>query len=271
MKRIFAIALAITMLILTVGCSVNSPPVSSGADTTSAMTESSTAGSNVSDTEPGTESTTDTTGTTSTPGTTGFTSGTTAPPETSTPESTKKPPETSEPSDTEKPPETSKPSETSKPTTDTTEEAKPPETSKTEVTTPPETSRPEETQPPETTKPEETTPPETSKPEETQPPKSAYEYPFDIEQIRRDCIAIAEGYGMKLDESLNKNNSSWANPDPATPNTQGARLKRLLSETIEYYTDDYREAMGLTPLHISSFNIYCEPTGDGGYLIYFLH
>lgn len=118
---------------------------------------------------------------------------------------------------------------------------------------------------------ETTTEKEESEPEEPKPQTSAYAYPFNIEQIRQDCIAIAKSYGMKLDESLNKNNSSWANPDSASPKTQGDRLKRLLKETIVYYTDDYREDMGLTLLHIEYFNIYCEPMGDGSYLIYFLH
>ena len=38
-----------------------------------------------------------------------------------------------------------------------------------------------------------------------------------------------------------------------------------------YYADaEYRDAMGLTPLNLTIFNIYCEPTGNGGFLIYFL-
>ncbi len=78
-------------------------------------------------------------------------------------------------------------------------------------------------------------------------------------------------YGLTLDTSLNKGNSSWANPVTASQNTQNDLLKRQLQESIMYYADDeYRESMGLSPLNLTIFNIYCEPAGNGAYTIYFL-
>ena len=182
--------------------------------------------------------------------------------------------ETSEDADTS---ESTTPSQTTISTeTDTTtdssskEETKPTETSKpTETTTPAETTTPEETTTPsETTKPEETQPPtETTEPEVQTDP---YAYPFNIEQIRQDCIALGKSYGFKLDESLTPSNSSWAGAETASSNTQGTRLKRLLTEMVEYYSPAYREDMGLPAVNITAFNIYCESIGDGTYRIYFL-
>ena len=139
-------------------------------------------------------------------------------------------------------------------------------------TAPQPSSEPAPSKQPETppaSEPEETEEP--SQPEQPQQPKSDYEYPFNIDQIRMDCIAIAQGYGLTLDTSLNKGNSSWANPVTASQNTQNDLLKRQLQESIMYYADDeYRESMGLSPLNLTIFNIYCEPAGNGAYTIYFL-
>ena len=139
-------------------------------------------------------------------------------------------------------------------------------------TAPQPSSEPAPSKQPETppaSEPEETEEP--SQPEQPQQPKSDYEYPFNIDQIRMDCIAIAQGYGLTLDTSLNKGNYSWANPVTASQNTQNDLLKRQLQESIMYYADDeYRESMGLSPLNLTIFNIYCEPAGNGAYTIYFL-
>ena len=139
-------------------------------------------------------------------------------------------------------------------------------------TVPQPSSEPAPSKQPETppaSEPEETEEP--SQPEQPQQPKSDYEYPFNIDQIRMDCIAIAQGYGLTLDTSLNKGNSSWANPVTASQNTQNDLLKRQLQESIMYYADEeYRESMGLSPLNLTIFNIYCEPAGNGAYTIYFL-
>lgn len=159
--------------------------------------------------------------------------------------------------------------------TDTSTESKPKdETKPAETTKPTETEPPKDATPPtEESKPEETTKPtETTKPEETKPqePSDPYAYPFNIEQIRKDCIALGRSYGFTLDESLTLNNSSWAGAETASSNTQGTRLKRLLTEMVEYYSPTYREDMGLPAVNITAFNIYCESTGNGTYRIYFL-
>lgn len=171
--------------------------------------------------------------------------------------------------------EETKPSQATTPPADTSTESKPKdETKPAETTKPTEPETPKDTTPPaEESKPEETTKPtETPKPEETKPqePSDPYAYPFNIEQIRKDCIALGRSYGFTLDESLTPNNSSWAGAETASSNTQGTRLKRLLTEMVEYYSPAYREDMGLPAVNITAFNIYCESTGNGTYRIYFL-
>ena len=101
-------------------------------------------------------------------------------------------------------------------------------------------------------------------------PTDPYAYPFNIEQIRNDCIALGKSYGFVLNESLTPGNASWAGAETASTNTQGSLLKRMLGEMIEYYSPAYRESIGLPEIHISAFNIYCEQTGNGSYRIYFL-
>ena len=136
---------------------------------------------------------------------------------------------------------------------------------------------PKETVPPAPKEPTSTSaPPE---PETTAPttetsmsetPTDPYAYPFNIEQIRNDCIALGKSFGFVLNESLTPGNASWAGAETAFTNTQGSLLKRMLGEMIEYYSPAYRESIGLPEIHISAFNIYCEQTGNGSYRIYFL-
>lgn len=136
---------------------------------------------------------------------------------------------------------------------------------------------PKETVPPAPKEPTSTSaPPE---PETTAPttetsmsetPTDPYAYPFNIEQIRNDCIALGKSYGFVLNESLTPGNASWAGAETASTNTQGSLLKRVLGEMIEYYSPAYRESIGLPEINISAFNIYCEQTGNGSYRIYFL-
>lgn len=136
---------------------------------------------------------------------------------------------------------------------------------------------PKETVPPAPKEPTSTSaPPE---PETTAPttetsmsetPTDPYAYPFIIEQIRNDCIALGKSYGFVLNESLTPGNASWAGAETASTNTQGSLLKRVLGEMIEYYSPAYRESIGLPEINISAFNIYCEQTGNGSYRIYFL-
>lgn len=136
---------------------------------------------------------------------------------------------------------------------------------------------PKETVPP--TPKETTSSPVPPKPETTAPttetstsetPTDPYAYPFNIEQIRNDCIVLGKSYGFALNESLTPVNASWAGAETASTNTQGSLLKRMLGEMIEYYTPAYRESIGLPEISISAFNIYCEQTGNGSYRIYFL-
>lgn len=136
---------------------------------------------------------------------------------------------------------------------------------------------PKETVPPAPKEPTSTSAPpepETTAPTtETSPPEAPtdpYAYPFNIEQIRNDCIALGKSYGFVLNESLTPGNASWAGAETASTNTQGSLLKRMLGEMIEYYTPAYRESIGLPEINISAFNIYCEQTGNGSYRIYFL-
>lgn len=124
---------------------------------------------------------------------------------------------------------------------------------------------PKETVPP---KPETTAP--TTETSTSETPTDPYAYPFNIEQIRNDCIALGKSYGFALNESLTPVNASWAGAETASTNTQGSLLKRMLGEMIEYYTPAYRESIGLPEISISAFNIYCEQTGNGSYRIYFL-
>lgn len=136
---------------------------------------------------------------------------------------------------------------------------------------------PKETVPPAPKEPTSTSaPPE---PETTAPttetsmsetPTDPYAYPFNIEQIRNDCIALGKSYGFVLNESLTPGNASWAGAETASTNTQGSLLKRVLGEMIEYYSPAYRESIGLPEINISAFDIYCEQTGNGSYRIYFL-
>lgn len=139
-------------------------------------------------------------------------------------------------------------------------------------TEPPKETTPKTEPPAETTPPKETEPPVTSEPTQPTTPKTAYDYEFDINQIRKDMIALAKGYGLTLDESLTPSNASWANPVFATKSTQGDLLKRQLTESIQYYADkEYRASLGLSDLGLTYFNIYCEPLGGGEYRIFFLN
>lgn len=169
--------------------------------------------------------------------------------------------------DTPKTPETNKTPDTGNDSgSSDTPSQKPSETEPPKETTP-------KTEPPaETTPPKEPDPPVTSEPTQPSTPKTAYDYEFDINQIRKDMIALAKGYGLTLDESLTPSNASWANPVFATKSTQGDLLKRQLIESVQYYADkEYRASMGLSDLGLTHFNIYCESLGGGEYRIFFLN
>lgn len=139
-----------------------------------------------------------------------------------------------------------------------------------ESTKPP---KPVETIPPAT----ESTPPVSSEPpQETQPPvtteepkpKTAYDFPFDMDAIKADCIAIGEGMGLQRDTSLTPDNATWWNPVTASQTSQGDSLKQGLRRYIESHTIENLAPYGMDA--ITYFNIYYESRGDGVYSIYFL-
>ena len=107
----------------------------------------------------------------------------------------------------------------------------------------------------------------TEPPVETQP-KTAYDYEFDINAIRADCIAIGQGMGYTLNISLTPQNATWWNPVTASESNQGAALKSSLEQYIRFHTVANLGAYGMD--EITEFNIYCESRGGGSYAIYFV-
>ena len=109
-------------------------------------------------------------------------------------------------------------------------------------------------------------PPQTV-PEDTKP-KTAYDYEFDIEAVKADCIGIGLDMGLALDSSLTPSNSTWWNPVTASQNNQGEALKRSLERYITFHTVENLGAYGID--EITVFNICCEARENGSYSIYFL-
>lgn len=116
------------------------------------------------------------------------------------------------------------------------------------------------------TEPEMPAEPETP-PQEAQP-KTAYDFEFDIEAIKADCIGIGQSMGLTLDASLTPDTASWWNPVTASQSNQGETLKQNLAGYIRFHTADNLSAYGMD--EITHFNIYCEARGNGVYSIYFL-
>lgn len=116
------------------------------------------------------------------------------------------------------------------------------------------------------TEPETPAEPETP-PQEVQP-KTAYDFEFDIEAIKADCIGIGQSMGLTLDASLTPDTASWWNPVTASQSNQGETLKQNLAGYIRFHTADNLSAYGMD--EITHFNIYCEARGNGVYSIYFL-
>lgn len=119
---------------------------------------------------------------------------------------------------------------------------------------------------PEKTEPPAEIPPQTV-PEDTKP-KTAYDYEFDIETVKEDCIGIGLDMGLALDSSLTPSNSTWWKPVTASQNNQGDALKQSLERYITFHTVENLGAYGID--EITAFNIYCEARGNGSYSIYFL-
>lgn len=133
-------------------------------------------------------------------------------------------------------------------------------------TTPVPTEQPQTAQPITETPP--STPPQsTAAPEEIKP-KTAYDYTFDIEAIKADCIGIGQSMGLSLDSSLTPDNAAWWNPVTASKSNQGEALKQSLESYITFHTAANLGSYGMD--EITDFNIYYEARGNGEYLIYFL-
>lgn len=98
--------------------------------------------------------------------------------------------------------------------------------------------------------------------------KTAYDFEFDMEAIKADCIGVGQSMGLCLDTSLTPSNASWWNPVTASRSNQGEALKQSLESYIKFHTAENLSAYGID--EISDFNIYCEAKGNGEYLVYFL-
>lgn len=174
----------------------------------------------------------------------------------------------SQPTESEKPvesqPEPAKPTEPPK-ETEQPKPAEPPAPTEPAPTEPTPTEPPAPTEPTAITEPP--IPSETEPPVETQP-KTAYDYEFDINAIRSDCIAIGQGMGYTLNTSLSPQNATWWNPITASESNQGSGLRSRLEQYIRFHTVENLGAYGLD--EISEFNICCESIGGGSYAIYFV-
>lgn len=167
--------------------------------------------------------------------------------------------------ETEPPKEQGKPKDTAPATADPTESQTPPASEETATTPQPAVSEKSK----ETPKPAEATPESAPQPtpKETKP-KSAYDFEFDIDTIKADCISIGRGMGLSVDSSLTPSNAAWWNPVTASQSSQGTSLKQSLESYIQFHTVENLGAYGIDA--ITSFNIYCEARGNGVYAIYFL-
>ena len=158
----------------------------------------------------------------------------------------------------------SQPTESEKPVESQPEPAKPTEPPK-------ETEQPKPAEPPAPTEsPAPVEPPapvETEPPAETQP-KTAYDYEFDINAIRADCIAIGQSMGYTLNTSLTPQNATWWNPVTASESNQGSSLRSALEQYIRFHTVANLSVYGMD--EITEFNICCESRGGGSYAIYFV-
>ena len=116
----------------------------------------------------------------------------------------------------------------------------------------------------------ENTPPPTETPTQTtsENTKTAYDFEFDMEAIKADCISIGQSMGLWLDTSLTPSNASWWNPVTASRSNQGEALKQSLESYIKFHTAENLSAYGID--EISDFNICCEARENGEYLVYFL-
>ena len=135
-----------------------------------------------------------------------------------------------------------------------------------------ESEAPKQTEPSAPSAPTEPAPTEPPAPVETEPPvetqpKTAYDYEFDIDAIRADCIANGQSMGYTLNTSLTLQNATWWNPVTASESNQGCALRSGLEQYIRFHTVSNLSAYGMD--EITEFNICCESRG-GAYAIYFV-
>lgn len=192
-----------------------------------------------------------------------------APVESKSPEETESPESAAAPEETASQPIAEEAPKAPDPAAAVSSESKQPATEATPVPTEqPQTAQqePQATQP--SAEPPPPAPPQpTAAPEETKP-KTAYDYAFDIETIKADCIGIGQSMGLSLDSSLTPDNAAWWNPVTASQSCQGEALKQSLESYITFHTAANLGSYGMD--EITYFNIYCEARGNGEYLIYFL-
>lgn len=130
-----------------------------------------------------------------------------------------------------------------------------------------------------TTKPAETTTikkEEPTTPAPTQPTttkvKSIYEYPFDIEAIKKELIAYGESFGVPHsyydgDELITPENYSWGPPDTILKGEPEKLVKKQLFESVRCSITDWQRDLGE---QFTQFTLYFEEIEDG-YIFYVIH
>ena len=102
---------------------------------------------------------------------------------------------------------------------------------------------------------------------------SIYEYPFNIDAIKKEMILLGESIGLKhiSEDSRGKitpSNSSWSDFVTATQNIQGKKLERTLKDYVSYAPKFVLDYGGQK---LETFTIYTESIGNGNYNFYFLY
>jgi len=141
----------------------------------------------------------------------------------------------------------------------------------------PETQPPAQTEPETQALPSETQPPVQTEPEpqvptpETQPPaveKSIYDYPFDLEAIRTELVAIGTAQGLTNETSKTPDSASWSAPITGSESFQGNALKRAL---VDYVSSMPEIIVLYGGEPITEFCVYIADNGDGSYTFFYLY
>lgn len=134
----------------------------------------------------------------------------------------------------------------------------------TAATQSPTTSKPVATPKPSKTSKPTVTP--TPKPTESVQAKSAYEYPFDKDQIKEDMIAKGKSMGLKYKSTgMTPDNSNWAQPITGSETFQGEALKKALMNYVAFHTPENLGGYGGSEA-IQYFSIYVR--GNTFYFLY---